>query len=86
MIIAIQICYYISEVTSLQNWRQTTEEKWSTQAMSFRPNPVHANYFLNVYNMSSMYLNKILFKPNYRRHSVARTLMTGLPRLFGSRF
>ena len=36
--------------------------KWSTQAMSFRPNPFHANYFLNVYNMSSMYLNEILFK------------------------
>ena len=31
--------------------------------MSFQPNPFHANYFLNVYNMSSMYLNKILFKP-----------------------
>ena len=38
---------------------------WSTQATSFRPNPFHANYFLNVYNMSSMHLNKILFKPNY---------------------
>ena len=31
--------------------------------MSFRPNPFHAKYFLNVYNMSFMYLNKILFKP-----------------------
>ena len=31
--------------------------------MSFRPNPFHANYFMNIYNMSSMYLNKILFKP-----------------------
>ena len=28
-----------------------------------KSNPFHANYFLNVYNMSSMYLNKILFKP-----------------------
>ena len=42
----------------------TWSRKWSTQAMSFRPNPFHANYFLNVYNMSSMYLNKIMFKPN----------------------
>ena len=31
--------------------------------MNFRPNPFHANYILNVYNMSYMYLNKILFKP-----------------------
>ena len=38
--------------------------KWSTQATSFRPNPFHANYFLNVYNLSSMPLNKILFKPS----------------------
>ena len=37
--------------------------KWSTQATSFRPNPFHANYFLNIYNLSSMHLNKILFKP-----------------------
>ena len=41
----------------------TVLRKWSTQATSFRPNPFHANYFLNVYNMSSMHLNKILFKP-----------------------
>ena len=33
--------------------------------MSFRPNPFHAKYFLNVYNMSFMYLTKILFKPIY---------------------
>ena len=39
-----------------------TIRKWSTQATSFRPIPFHANYFLNVYNMSSMHLNKILFK------------------------
>ena len=26
--------------------------KWSIQAMSFRANPFHANYILNVYNMS----------------------------------
>ena len=32
--------------------------KWSIQAMSFPPNPFHANYILNVYNMSYMYLNK----------------------------
>ena len=31
--------------------------------MSFRPNPFHANYILNVYNMSYVYLNKTLFKP-----------------------
>ena len=37
--------------------------KWSTQATSFRPNPFHATYFLNVYNLSSIHLNKILFKP-----------------------
>ena len=30
--------------------------------MSIRPNPIHANYVLNVYNMSYMYLNNILFK------------------------
>ena len=40
------------------------ERKWSIQAMSFRPNPFHANYILNVYSISYMYLNKILFKPN----------------------
>ena len=39
------------------------KRKWSTQATSFRPNPFHANYFLNVYNLSAMHLNKILFKP-----------------------
>ena len=33
---------------------------------SFRPNPFHATYFLNVYNLSSIHLNKILFKPRYR--------------------
>ena len=31
--------------------------------MFYRLNPFHANYILNVYNMSYMYLNKILFKP-----------------------
>ena len=40
-----------------------TIREWSTQATSFRPNPFHANYFLNVYNLSSMHLNKILLKP-----------------------
>ena len=31
--------------------------------MSFRPNPFHADYILNVCNMSYRYLNNILFKP-----------------------
>ena len=37
--------------------------KRSIEAMSFRLNPFHAIYILSVYNMSYMYLNKILFKP-----------------------
>ena len=45
------------------------KRKWSIQAMSFRPNPFHANYIMNVYNMSYMYSNKILYKPNSERVS-----------------
>ena len=32
--------------------------------MSFRPNPFHTTYILNAYNMSYIYLNKLLFKTN----------------------
>ena len=31
-------------------------------------NPCHANYILNVYNMSYVYLNKILCKPTGNSH------------------
>ena len=56
------INYYVNQAICQIN---IIVRKWSTQVMSFRPNPFHANYILNMYNMSYiMYLNKILFKPN----------------------
>ena len=43
-----------------------------------RPNPFHANYILNMYNMSYMYLNKILFKPRMgirMRRRICKTIL-----------
>ena len=58
-------------------------KEWSVQALRFRPNPLHANYILNVYNMSYMYLNKILFKSRLINGSPSLTMCKIVRQLCG---
>ena len=54
--------------------KQKKKKKKKKTSQKLRPNRFHANYILSVFNMSYMYLNKILFQPMSIRRLMNRAL------------